>query len=94
MKHPDEWRYELTQRHWAPLLCKQAQQLGQVELRNQPKFYLLMKYLVMCRNTGAMHTFRFKHDSQCKTFFEDLNNAGVFTMARTDTLGYLSRYLH
>jgi len=68
--------------------------LGQVELRNQPKFYLLMRYLVMCRNTGAMHTFRFKHDSQCESFFQDLNRQDVFTLARKDTLGYLCRYLH
>ena len=73
---------------------RSTQLLGQVALRNQPKFYLLTRYLVLCRNTGAMHTYRFKHDSQCKSFFADLNNADVFTMTRGDTLGYLSRYLH
>ena len=92
--HPDQWTYELKHWSFAPHPSNQPQWLGQLVLRQKPRFYLLCRYLVMCRNTGALHTYRFKHDSQVKTFFDDLKHPTALTMKRTDTPGYLCSYLH
>ena len=94
--HPDTWTYELKPWNYAPRPSNEQQWLVQIVLRQKPQFYLMSRDLVMCRNTGALHTYRFKHDSKVKTFFEDLKHLHptALTMKRTDTLGYLSSYLH
>ena len=61
-------------------------------MRTKPHFYLLTRYLVQCRNTGALHSFRFKHLAQSQQQYLQ-NHGESVTNARKDTQGYLSWYL-
>jgi len=44
----------LVRKDWAPKLLHMEQGFGQMHLRLKPHSALLTRYLVLCRNTGAL----------------------------------------
>ena len=91
--HSKDWKYHVKElKHGAPLSLV-GQYFGQLTLRKEPRFYLLTRFFVQCRNTGAMHSFRFKHDEGANFGVDQLNPQACFELQRTDTVGYLGWYL-
>ena len=80
-------------RPFAANLANKEQYFGQMFMRKDPRYYLLTRYFVMCLNTGALHTYRFRNADNYSTLFADLNRPNYFEFKYNCTLGYLARYL-
>jgi hypothetical protein len=85
--------FELVREAFNPVLGPVEASFGQSEFRDQPPFYLLTRYLKLCRVTGAMEVFRLKHTQTKPILYEAEAEQSPFQLLREDTAGYLIAYL-